>query len=359
MTVEGLAWALLHSVWQGALIAGIGGLVVRVLHGSPAEHRYRALGLLLVAQLAAFAATIAWLAPLGADRAAVPFDRVTAPAGWPLAIVVGWTGGVAVLGIRVAVGLWTIRRWRRRSIAAPPDWAARFERLALRLAVHRDVALRLVADDLGPMAVGVVRPVVLIPAALLVQLPPAQLEAILLHELAHVKRLDWLVNLAQSAAETLLFHHPATWWLSRRIRHERELCCDALAARAVSDPLLYARALAELDALRVLPLSLAANGGNLMDRILRLVGAPLPPHRNPWVVPAVVIGTALGGLPATASTTPPAPDDALVATDPDETEERDEDDADRERPVQPEDVGATVLEMLADKLDEGAQALES
>ncbi|MEZ4238520.1 MAG: M56 family metallopeptidase, partial [Myxococcota bacterium] len=354
-----LAWALLHSAWQGAVIAGLAGVALRLLHGAPAEARYRALGGLLAAQVGWFAATLWWLAspaatPTGPAALAAP---AVVGATWPAWLVVSWGCGVALLGTRMGLGLYTTQRWRARSIPAPPAWAARFDALRERMGIDRAVALRLVPEGLGPMAVGLVRPVVLVPAGLLVQLPAEQLEAILLHELAHVRRLDWAVNLAQTVAETLLFHHPATWWLSSRIRHERELCCDALAARAVRDPLLYARALTELDALRVLPLAVAANGGHLMDRILRLVGAPQPPHRNPWVAPAVVLGLLLGGVSVAARGTPSEEadlleGDALAADDEEAADELD-------RPTAAEDIGATVLDALADKLHEGARSLES
>ena len=90
----------------------------------------------------------------------------------------------------------------------------------------------------------------LLPASALAGLSPQQLEAILAHELAHIRRHDYLVNLLQTLVETLLFYHPAVWWLSRRIRIERENCCDDLAVSLCGDPVAYAKALADLEELR-------------------------------------------------------------------------------------------------------------
>jgi beta-lactamase regulating signal transducer with metallopeptidase domain len=125
------------------------------------------------------------------------------------------------------------------------------------------------------------RPVILLPASALTGLSPQQLEAIIAHELAHIRRHDYLINLLQTVVETLLFYHPAVWWVSRRIRQEREHCCDDLAVAVCGDALTYARALLEMEQLRAAgpQLAMAANGGSLMNRIQRLVGAQ-PKHSN-------------------------------------------------------------------------------
>jgi HEAT repeat protein len=129
-----------------------------------------------------------------------------------------------------------------------------------------------------PTVIGWLRPVLLLPASALTGLPPRQLEVILIHELAHIRRHDYLVNLVQSLVEVLLFYHPAVWWLSRQVRRERESCCDDLAVALCGDRLLYARALLALaEARQPQPaLSLAAGGGVLLERIRRLLGVPGP-----------------------------------------------------------------------------------
>jgi hypothetical protein len=127
-----------------------------------------------------------------------------------------------------------------------------------------------------PTVIGWLRPVILLPASTLTGLSAAQIEALLAHELAHIRRYDYLINLLQTAVETLLFYHPAVWWISRQIREEREHCCDDLAVAACGNVLIYARALAELERLRVAAprFAVAATGGPLVRRIQRLIGRP-------------------------------------------------------------------------------------
>ena len=141
-----------------------------------------------------------------------------------------------------------------------------------------------------PTVIGWLKPVVLLPASALAGLAPNQIEAILAHELAHIRRHDYLVNLCRRVVETLLFYHPAVWWLSRRIRAERENCCDDLAVSLCGDPVAYAAALAELEGLRSTTgdLVLAATGGSLLQRVRRLLGAPTHAGRAPgWLAAGV------------------------------------------------------------------------
>jgi hypothetical protein len=165
------------------------------------------------------------------------------------------------------------------SVDAQPacePWLAMARRLGSALGVRHAVRLLESTAVQVPAVVGLLRPVILLPANSLAGLLPGQLEMILAHELAHIRRHDFLVNLLQAAVETLLFYHPAVWWISRQIRVEREHCCDDLAVSVCGSPLQYARALARLEELRAEPLSLAlsARGGSLLHRIRRVVGAP-------------------------------------------------------------------------------------
>jgi hypothetical protein len=153
-----------------------------------------------------------------------------------------------------------------------------------------------------PTVIGWLRPVILVPVSAFVGLSPQQIEALLAHELAHIRRHDYLVNLLQTAVETLLFYHPAVWWVSRQIRTEREHCCDDLAVAACGNVLTYARALAELEELRsssagtaVSQLAVAADGGgrggSLLKRIQRLIETPTSPHQrsSAWLASFVAI----------------------------------------------------------------------
>jgi beta-lactamase regulating signal transducer with metallopeptidase domain/peptidoglycan/xylan/chitin deacetylase (PgdA/CDA1 family) len=191
-------------------------------------------------------------------------------------LAVAWALGVLLLALRTCGGWLAVRRLRAqaRAVAGPAREA--FARLASRLGVARAAGLWESAAVEVPSVVGFLRPVVLVPASALVGLTPAQLEAVLAHELAHIRRHDYLVNLLQTAVETLLFYHPAVWWVSREARAEREHACDDAAVRATGDAFTYARALAALEHLRRGPapapaLALAADGGSLMKRIKRLV----------------------------------------------------------------------------------------
>ncbi len=149
------------------------------------------------------------------------------------------------------------------------------------------------------MVVGYLRPMILLPASVLTGLTPAQLESLLAHELAHVRRHDWLVNAVQVVVETFLFYHPAVWWLSSRIRDERELCCDDIALKVIGDKATYGRMLLALEELRhattrdalTVPASLAATGGSLVARIRRLMPSQHETQRasRGWLSGAVAL----------------------------------------------------------------------
>jgi Antirepressor regulating drug resistance, predicted signal transduction N-terminal membrane component len=210
-----------------------------------------------------------------------------------------WLAGVLVLSLRV-LGGWVmaqrLKNWK--TTPATIKWQQTVELLARRLKVSRTVRLceSVVAEV--PTVVGWLRPVILVPVSAFTGLSPQQIEALLSHELAHIRRHDYLINLLQTAIETLLFYHPAVWWVSKQIRTEREHCCDDLAVATCGNVLTYARALAELEQLRghkALPeLAVAADGGgSLLGRIQRLIGAPASPHQrsSAWIASLVAIAT--------------------------------------------------------------------
>ena len=193
---------------------------------------------------------------------------------WLPWLVALWGLGVSLLTLRL-IGGWVIaQRIKRSVIDGPVDRLQQaVERLGARLGVSRPVRVFRSALVEVPTVIGWLRPVVLVPVGAVTGLTPAQLEALLAHELAHIRRHDYLVNLLQTVVETLLFYHPAVWWVSRRVREEREHCCDDLAVAACGDRIAYARALCELERLR-LPapaLAMAASGGSLLHRIRRLL----------------------------------------------------------------------------------------
>src|SRR5207302_147738 len=192
-------------------------------------------------------------------------------------VVLVWFGGVVALSLRLASGWLVTRQLGSVGTSSVPDACREaVARLAARLRISRPVRVLESAVVQVPAVVGWLRPVILLPASALTGLTPQQLDVLLAHELAHVRRYDYLVNLVQSAIEILLFYHPAVRWVSRRVREEREHCCDDLAVAVCGDAHLYARALLMMESLRAktpaLALSAAGTqGGALLGRVRRVV----------------------------------------------------------------------------------------
>lgn len=195
---------------------------------------------------------------------------------WTVAV---WLIGVGVLSLRFFASWLSVQRLRRRATQSASEiWQTMLHRIADRLHVTRPVKLVESVLVEVPTVIGWLKPVILLPASALTGLTAEQLEALLAHELAHVRRHDYLVNLLQTIVETLLFYHPAVWWVSHRIRIEREHCCDDLAASVSGDRLSYAKALFAMEELRnVKPrLAMSARDGSLLHRIGRLLGRAEP-----------------------------------------------------------------------------------
>ena len=206
--------------------------------------------------------------PLRGSNVAALFDR------WAVPI---WCIGVLFFSIRIAWAYGYVARHRRTSESAPPDVLEMVASLSRRMGVTGRVQVLFSALADGPSVVGWLRPVILLPFSAVTGLTPDQLEAVLAHELAHIRRHDYLVNLLQMAAEALLFYHPAVWWVSGRIRAEREFCCDDLAVRTCQSAVTYARALSSLEKLRpaIPAIALGSTGGPLLTRIQRILGKPV------------------------------------------------------------------------------------
>ena len=168
------------------------------------------------------------------------------------------------------------------------------------MGVGRAVALLESALVEVPVVIGYLRPVVLLPAGMATGLSTEQVESLLMHELAHIRRHDYLVNLLQSVVEGLLFYHPAVWWVSHVIRTEREHCCDDMVVELRGDARGYAGALAALESLRGPQAALAASGGSLVKRVRRLLRRSEGPQGSPaaTVAAIVLLVGAAGILPA-------------------------------------------------------------
>ena len=309
-----LGSALLHFIWQGALIAALTALGLFALRNAKAQARYLLACVALILCIALPVAHIFKMTRLtsaGENVAAVSSatnhshinDKFTTTsivqgdAFWRNAdvdemlrdstsIVVSlWAVGVALMALRMSAGLlWVRRRVHHGAQLSNTVWQVKLNQMARRMGIRRTVRLGVSDQIESPVTAGWWRPIVILPAALLTGMPPDLLEALLAHELGHVKRVDYLVNLLQSAIEILLFYHPAVWWLSRQIRIEREQIADDLAARLLGEPRRLALALSELEQFQFSPpqLAQAAHGGNLMSRIKHLVHPELPAKVLSW-----------------------------------------------------------------------------
>lgn len=333
-----LAWALLDFVWQGMLVGWGAALLLSLMRDARPQARYLVgcaalllcvalplsgvvLRMAAVPEAPANAAAISTMLPLTAGPAdaapgvaIVAADRLTVwrdalQARLPLVLAI-WACGAGLLAVRMVLGLAWVRS-RSREGRARRDGAlqARVTRMAQRFGIGRPVALGIVDDLPSPVTAGWWRPVVLVPAALIARIPPDLLEALIAHELAHIRRHDYLVNLVQSTIEIVLFYHPTVWWLSARVRAEREQIADDLAASMLGEPRRLALALSELDRLQLdtPTLAPAAHGGNLMTRIQRLVRPTSQPLNWKIAVPIIGLAAACAGFYANAAQAPETP----------------------------------------------------
>lgn len=211
-------------------------------------------------------------------------------------LAAGWLAGVLILGLRLLGGAHFTRSLRRRGTAPlDPQWQSRLAQLCASAGINPGIRVVRSSVAIVPLVVGWLRPTVLMPAAVFTGLTTHQVELLLAHELAHVKRLDPLVNLFQAVVETLLFFHPVVWWLSRRIREERELCCDDLALSLCGGRAEYAQALLQLaETSSATPaLALSSQGSPLLRRVHRILGLASPAGRLNTPGLLVVAMTAL------------------------------------------------------------------
>lgn len=363
--VRCLGWTLLHFVWQAALIAGLLMILRPALAGISSHKRYLVLCGAMASMAVAPVVTWCWMmAALPAvshnivasttgsissndsGSSSVVSEPITSSViaddlggsvtstspvsdsstvtgtnqrsvkspGWTIRLrqliepgltwLVGiWLLGVLVLSIRLLTGWRVVQRLRRLAVTRVADlWQTRLKQLAERLRVTRPITLMESALVEVPTVIGWLRPMILLPTSFLTGLSPDQVESILVHELAHIRRHDFVVNLVQTTIEVLLFYHPAVWWLSNRIREEREHCCDDTAVAFCGDTYMYARALATMEELRLKSpqqaaseFALAAGGGSLLQRIRRLaVGTPDARQSNWWGASVFVIAMVAG-----------------------------------------------------------------
>jgi beta-lactamase regulating signal transducer with metallopeptidase domain len=293
--MNALAWSLVHFLWQGAAIAALAAALIHVFK-SPST-RYLVGVSALALMLMSFAATLALRgsAENGAEWAPAVLPAPAAANAWapgdsaPLTshaattaeggdgflwVARAWLVGVFALALRIVFGLLVLEQLRRSGlIELPAELVARFRALQRRVGIDRLVRYCECQAVRVPAVIGLFRPVVLIPMRALTGLSVEQLEAVVAHELGHVKRFDVAVNFVQAIAETLFFFHPAVWWLNKRIRADREDCCDDVAVGVTGRGVSYARALATMAEWRDAPdFAMAATGSPIAARVARLLG---------------------------------------------------------------------------------------
>lgn len=286
-----LGYALLHFLWEGALLA----LLLALFPLRSPRMRYAVACVTLALMPAVFAVTLWWFLPAAWPAPALlpAAQRVsllphgiggTGAFSQPWAsrlpwLAPCWMAGVLLLWTRALLSWALVQRLRCVGLcAAESHWQERLRRIQQRVRISRPVRLMESCLTEVPVTVGFLRPVILMPLGLLAGIPAEHVEAFLIHELAHIRRCDYVVNLAQIFVESLLFYHPAVWWVSAKVRAERENCCDDAVVALTGDSPAYAAALITIEERRcAAQAALAANGGSLMKRIRRLLGEDRPP----------------------------------------------------------------------------------
>jgi len=317
LTTDAISSALVHSLWQNAIVGLLLWVVLAALRNRSANSRYLAGCGALALMVALPVATALLLSqrpdpivltppaaaiaiPAASDMMQPPAPVWVESADWRLNLLASlkpwmlplWLAGVLVCSLRlVLASLHTVALRRQCTLEQGPMTVV-VAKLASRMGVRRPISIRIAPMTIAPATFGLFRPVILLSGATMLGIAPQQLEAVLAHELAHIRRHDYLVNVLQMLAETLFFYHPAIWWASRRIRVERELCCDDAAVEACGDAVCYAQALTSVARLQIAPseVALGSAGGPLLMRIQRLlgvtsVGRPVPPL---WVAIASI-----------------------------------------------------------------------
>jgi GWxTD domain-containing protein len=322
-----IGWTLFHSLWEGAIVAVALLAALWVLRSS--RSRYLAACLAMLAMVAGFIGTLLFV-QYAANLKPTAFNPTIPPAAPGDALSLRnefatlsasdvlswlapfWFAGVVLFHLRGLAGWIAVRRLGSRGVCRAPElWQERLIGVCERIRLSKPVALLESSLAAAPVVVGYLRPAILLPVGMLANMPASQVEAILLHELAHIRRHDYLVNLFQTVVEGFLFYHPAVWWISGVIRAERENCCDDLVVAANGNAPEYAAALTALEQSRwaAHDAALAATGGNLMQRIRRL----LYPRENPRPALAPVVSAGILAVAAAMAlmawqSPPPTPD---------------------------------------------------
>ncbi len=196
----------------------------------------------------------------------------------PLVLIL-WCVGAILFSLRIIAGWLYVNTLRRKAGTLDASWQHYIQTLAAQLQVNRLVQVAESGLVQAPVVLGYLKPIILLPIGMIGGLTTEQVETILIHELVHIRRHDYIINLVQSFIEAIFFFNPCVWFISQQIRNEREHCCDDAVVSVKGSPKHYIYALAMLEEVRLskagLALSLAENKNVLLNRIKRMMEKPL------------------------------------------------------------------------------------
>jgi bla regulator protein BlaR1 len=324
--INALGWTIFHSLWQGMIVGLILLLIFKFRRDISPQARYLlgvfALAAIFISSLLTFfmayhpasspaefvmnsSASISTLEGIS-ERADGLSILNPALLGWQQSLVrtfdlvsITWFIGVLLFTLRLAGGMLVIRGMRKQQVSPlPACWEQRLQLLAAKSGMKRAITFLLSQKVRVPTVIGILRPVVLIPAMIISGLPADQLESIIIHELAHIRRHDFLINIMQSIMEALFFYHPVVWIISENIRLEREKCCDDYSVKVCGQVSLYARALACLSELQItagIPsLAFTGNKKNIVHRVERLINSKkMKTNRSEKLMAGLVLMTSV------------------------------------------------------------------
>lgn len=293
--IYALGWTFLHSLWQGALIACLMVIALRLANKKSSNLRYWIAFSSIIAVFASALGTFFYLLP--SDTASVASEAagqimMSEPSDLGYwfnilqdfmsshlpTIVSLWIVGMIILSLRLAGGLIYVSRIRQQARTTDPRWQTVLDKMIQSRGLRKTVRIAESTLVSIPVALGFIKPMILFPVAAMNKLSTSEIEAIIAHELAHLVRNDYLLNILQSVIEVIFYYNPAVWWISATIRHERENCCDDMAIALCGSSLTYAKALVSLEDMKgkvpALVLPVRSSKPRLLNRVRRILNQP-------------------------------------------------------------------------------------